>query len=126
MEIDFKSYRTWEIIGTIVAVIILVLCIFPPSCSNSSSSNDYYEQSTGNSIWDGTWKFGDSWTIKLNSKTDEAIVNGDSCYWQDGGNYAVIAAPGRSVIYMRKDGHLYTGDNKGNITVDFGFCLKKQ
>ena len=67
----------------------------------------------GNTKWDGVWKFGDSWTIKLNSNTD-------------GGDYAVIGVDKTSVLYMRKDGHLYTGDNKGNISVDFGFSLKKQ
>ena len=124
MAIDFKSYKTWEIIGTIAVIFIVLLYIFSPSCSDSGYyDDDSYEQSSI-SKWDGTWKFGDSWTITLNSKTDEA--NGKSCFWQDGGRYAVIGVDKTSVLYMRQDGHLYTGDNKGNISVDFGFSLTKQ
>lgn len=40
MGIDFKSYKTWEIIGTIVAIIVIALFIFPPSCSDSYSESD--------------------------------------------------------------------------------------
>lgn len=51
MEIDFKSYRTWEIIGSIVAVIVFLFLLFPPSCSENYSDAGGSDSSYSNSSW---------------------------------------------------------------------------
>lgn len=60
MEIDFKSYKTWEIIATIVAVIIIALFVFPPSCSGSYSNDSYNSSMIDDSSLAGTYTYVDA------------------------------------------------------------------